>query len=47
VQTVADAFAAITTAEQIDTMASDPKVKAASDRVTDWAKTNCADTTTP
>ncbi len=41
VQTVADAFTRITTAEQIDAMTSDPQVKAASDRVTEWTKVNC------
>jgi hypothetical protein len=41
VQTVADAFAKITTAEQIDAMTNDPQIKAAGDRVSDWTKANC------
>ena len=41
VQTVADAFASIKTADQINEMTNDATVKAASDRVTAWAEKNC------
>lgn len=41
VQVVADAFAAIKTAEQLDDMTHDPLLKAASDRVTAWTEKHC------